>query len=109
MIAKTLLSGCLIFILSVANAQKPKPGIDPTRPAQPGFLNVSDAMTVTFSGFSPGEVQSTVIPPGKKSECPNGRLLISNDVNFSLTNGPVQWRDLDQPNSSNATMQSNFE
>ena len=27
----------------------------------------------------PGEVQSTVIPPGKKTQCPSGCLLISND------------------------------
>lgn len=34
-------------------------------------------------GINAGEVQSTVIPPGTKSNCPNGRLLISNDISKS--------------------------
>ena len=40
-----------------------------------------------------GEVQSTVIPPGLKSNCPNGRLLVSNDI--SKNPGQILLMDLD--------------
>jgi hypothetical protein len=42
-------------------------------------------------GINAGEVQSTVIPPGLKSACPNGRLLISNDN--SKNPGQIQLVD----------------
>ena len=49
----------------------------------PAGVAVSDSATVDVTPLmgeaGPGEVQSTVVPPGKKPQCPQGRLLISND------------------------------
>lgn len=49
--------------------------------------------------FAPGEVQSVVIPPGLKTECPAGRVLITNDIlshNYEnrLGDGLVMGRNL---------------
>lgn len=41
-----------------------------------------------------GEVQSTLVPPGKNNACPDGRLLISNDARRSP--GRIYRFDLDQ-------------
>ena len=55
--------------------------------AAPGQRTVAETLppgvtvsrTRTLNDFKPGEVQSTVVPPGKKSQCLTGRVLISND------------------------------
>ena len=51
--------------------------------------------------ISAGELATTVVPPGLKSECPAGRLLISNDSvkiggNTSASPGDVRGFDLDE-------------
>ncbi len=49
-----------------------------------------------------GEVTSTVVPPGKKGECPAGRLLISND---NAKNPGLIWRtDLNNLSSGMTTI-----
>ncbi|HEY6308379.1 MAG TPA: hypothetical protein VI488_18185 [Candidatus Angelobacter sp.] len=40
---------------------------------------VGNVQTVAFGNSSPGEAQSTVIPPGANTACPAGVLLISDD------------------------------
>lgn len=65
----------------------------------------------SFSSLGPGsgrnsaEGGSVVIPPGLKSECPNGRILISRDFDRPPNTGAVVYRDLDKPSSAeqNAT------
>lgn len=57
--------------------------------------------------FASGEAQSTVIPPGKKAECPNGRFLVTRDGLRPPTQptapdqqpppGPVVSRNLETP------------
>jgi hypothetical protein len=62
----------------------------------PFGVSVSDSRSVDPTGrnaLTAGEVQSTVVPPGKKSECPQGRLLISNDAEKSP--GYIAVLDLD--------------
>ena len=49
--------------------------------------------------FHGGEAQSTVVPPGRNSQCPKGRILISDDWtppanDGSSVPGVVHWRDL---------------
>src|SRR5262245_28903887 len=56
-----------------------------------GEFEVADAMTISASGA--GEIQSTVIAPGKAG-CPTGRLLVSNDSISPPTSGVIQYRDL---------------
>jgi len=47
-----------------------------------------------------GEAQSTVVPPGKKKECPNGRFLASNYARRPPAAGLVQGRNLDDLNGA---------
>jgi hypothetical protein len=51
-------------------------------------LNIGEAKST-----NPGEIQSTVIPPNKKRQCPQGRLLISNDA--AKNPGSILWLNLD--------------
>jgi hypothetical protein len=55
--------------------------IQPKVSPAPGAVQyrVGKVQTVGFGGVSPGEAQSTVIPPGANSACPAGVLLISDD------------------------------
>ena len=43
------------------------------------FLSIP-ASNAANSGFLAGESQSTIVPPGVKPECPNGRILATMDV-----------------------------
>jgi hypothetical protein len=54
--------------------------------------------TVTLNGAS-GEVQSTIVPPGKNFFCPEGRFLISMDGMTPPQLGTVIGRDLNNPNA----------
>lgn len=54
----------------------------------------------SIGGGNPGEVQSTVVPPKKKDQCPNGRLLASNDQYKSP--GRVYRFDFDEIVAANA-------
>jgi hypothetical protein len=67
--------------------------------------NVSVADVMTISGGA-GEAQSTVVPPGKKSQCNEGRFLVSND-GVRPPNSVVSGRDLDK--TSGALLQSTFD
>lgn len=44
----------------------------------PYGVTVSNSTTIFFDPKA-GEVQSTVVPPGANQQCPEGRLLVSND------------------------------
>jgi hypothetical protein len=57
---------------------------------------VSDVMSLTMTKKA-GEVQSTVVPPGKKAECMGGRLLVSNDMLRPPAADLIIGRDLDDP------------
>lgn len=83
----------------------------------PYGVQVSDSRSFTHSRSftdgnpddgAPGEVQSTVVPPGKNRVCPAGRLLISNDrvkdpasvawLDLNLTDfGQVSYANVDTP------------
>lgn len=69
----------------------------PERVFYPVGVRVDRGHTAPFSsvdtkrGF--GEVQSTVVPPGAKAECPKGRLLISDDM--AKNPGAIGGIDLD--------------
>src|SRR4051812_49121004 len=73
-------------------------------------IKVDDAMIVPMPA---GEVQSTVVAPGLKKECPNGRFLVSNDFVVrdsppaNPTKGMVRGRDLDNPDGP--IIESEFE
>jgi hypothetical protein len=54
----------------------------------------------SLAGKGPGEVQSTLVPPGKKDACPDGRLLISDDTKKSPAR--VYRFDLDMIGSGSA-------
>ena len=56
-----------------------------------------------------GESQSTVVPPDKKLECPNGRFLVSLDSNISLPppQGMIIGRDFGDP--SNTDIRATFD
>lgn len=54
-----------------------------------------------------GEVQSTVVPPGLKSQCPAGRFLISMDMVRPPQVGTVIGRDLNNPPTPD--IQSSFD
>jgi hypothetical protein len=64
----------------------------------PPGVTVSEVRTL--DKFTPGEVQSTVVPPGKKWQCLYGRVLISND--HVKDPGEVALIDLD-PDTSDPT------
>ncbi len=68
-------------------------------------LHVDDThSSIQYSGKSgPGEAQSTVVPPGLKSQCPNGRLLVTNDLRRPPASGTIIGRNLDDPNGANVT------
>jgi len=48
----------------------------------------------------PGEAQSTVVPPGLKSQCLGGRFLVTNDWQRPTDQWIVTGRDLDNPAGS---------
>lgn len=50
-----------------------------------------------------GEVQSTVVPPGVKSQCPQGRLLVSDDT--SMSSGRIALVDLNRLGAAPASTQ----
>ena len=54
----------LIFLVFATNANAQK-------------VAVADAMTIPINA---GEAQSTVVPPGKKTQCKNGRFLVTHDL-----------------------------
>ncbi|MEO6394097.1 MAG: hypothetical protein ABIP75_19740 [Pyrinomonadaceae bacterium] len=56
-------------------------------------LTIADTVKLPIAA---GEAQSTVVPPGKNSQCLPGRFLVSND-NFRPPNGVVSGQNLDQP------------
>jgi hypothetical protein len=66
-------------------------------------INVSDRMVIPMAA---GEVQSTVVAPGLKPECPNGRFLVTNDYSIGWGNaqapaaGMVRGRDLNTPDGT---------
>lgn len=62
--------------------------------------------TVTLIDGS-GEVQSTVVAPGLKAQCPAGRFLISMDTVRPPQTGTVVGRDLNNP--STPDIQSSFD
>jgi hypothetical protein len=73
-------------------------------------LSISTVMTLNMGA---GEVQSTVVRPGLKAECPNGRFLASSDRALRradakpIENGAVMGRDLDK--SSGPVVSATFE
>jgi hypothetical protein len=67
--------------------------------------NVSVADVMTIAGGA-GEAQSTVVPPGKKSQCNEGRFLVSND-GVRPPNSVVSGRDLDK--TAGALIASKFD
>src|SRR2546430_8440678 len=60
-----------------------------------GAQNITVADSVKLSIVA-GEAQSTVIPPGKKSQCEQGRFLVTND-GLRPPEGVVFGQNLDQP------------
>ena len=70
------------------------------RPRVP--FSISDQVSY---GIEAGECVSAVIPPGKKSQCPNGRILIANDRISNPATGFVTYADL---NSLGTTQKSSF-
>jgi hypothetical protein len=52
--------------------------------------------------FAAGESQSTVVPPGLKSQCTGGRMIVTNDNRRPTDPQSVVWRDLNN-NSSGFT------
>ncbi len=60
-----------------------------------GAQNVTVADSVKLSIVA-GEAQSTVVPPGKKSQCEQGRFLVTND-RLRPPDGVVFGQDLNQP------------
>ena len=73
----------------------------PRQPALPDGVEVSDSLTVDLGA---GEVQSTVVPPGKNPACPQGRLIISDD--YATDPAKVALVDLD--NLTSVTYSTNF-
>jgi|GEM_PF-3240649 len=71
--------GCLLFAAVPAIAQQ---------------VSVADVATLAIGA---GEAQSTVVPPGKKSQCMQGRFLVTND-GARPPAGVVSGRNLDNPN-----------
>lgn len=68
----------------------------PFRADAASSVSVSDK--IVFAAAA-GEAQSTIVPPGVKSECPAGRLFVSNDFSVKRTpiaTGAVLGRDLDK-------------
>src|SRR3989475_5579549 len=63
-----------------------------------GAQNVTVADSVKLSIVA-GEAQSTVIPPGKKSQCEQGRFLVTNDL-LRPPDGVVFGQNLDEPGGS---------
>ena len=60
-----------------------------------GAQNITVADSVKLS-IAAGEAQSTVIPPGKNSQCEQGRFLVTND-RLRPPDGVVFGQDLNQP------------
>src|ERR1700722_7945049 len=68
----------------------------PFRADAASSVSVSDK--IVFAAAA-GEAQSTIVPPGVESECPAGRLFVSNDFSVKKTpiaTGAVLGRDLDK-------------
>ena len=88
-IAMTMLSVGLLFVVPIqVQSQDYSVAVD----------DVSKVMGFTSS--APGEAQSTVVPPGLKSQCSAGRFLVTNDIRRPPDGGSVLFRDL---NSSSST------
>ena len=64
-----------------------------------------DVSIITAPGS--GEAQSTVVAPGRKNECPNGRFVASNDARRPPAAGLVQGRNLNDLNG--AAIQAKFD
>ncbi|MDT7543516.1 MAG: hypothetical protein QOE33_3420 [Acidobacteriota bacterium] len=66
-------------------------------------VSVADVMKISSTA---GEAQSTVVPPGKKSQCNEGRFLVTDD-GLRPPKSVVSGRDLDK--SGGAAIQSTFD
>jgi hypothetical protein len=84
--ARTLIPAC---VSSVALAQNP---------------TVADVMTFNVQA---GEAQSTVIAPGRNTQCPQGRVLVSVDLRRPPDKGLVLGRDIG--NASDAPIEATFD
>jgi hypothetical protein len=76
--------------------------------------SVSDTLAISSVHSIPlksGEAFSAVVPPGKKEECPAGRLLVTIDWRITFTNvpqkGAVVGRNLDDPDGE--TIEATFD
>src|SRR5262245_44104892 len=75
-------------------------------PALADMYTWSVSPTIETFEVSAGEAQSTVVPPGRKVQCPNGRVLVSDDwenpplSNLSANQNIVHWRDLPAPGAT---------
>jgi hypothetical protein len=50
--------------------------------------------SMAFTSSAPGEAQSTVVPPGLKSQCTSGRFIVTNDRKRPPDGDSVLFRDL---------------
>src|SRR5437868_2111364 len=66
-------------------------------------LTIADTVKLTIAA---GEAQSTVVPPGKNSQCLQGRFLVSND-NDRPPSGVVSGQNFNQPGGD--VIPSNFD
>ena len=75
----------IAVLLVVAGAERPYTRAFAEPADLPAGVSIEENYSFTFpkladgSNPQPGEVQSTVIPPGTNASCPQGRLLINND------------------------------
>jgi hypothetical protein len=67
------------------------------------YVAVSDSVSIVSTA---GEAQSTVVAPKLKAQCPQGRVLISNDQ-IHPPNSVVSGKNLDQP--AGAVISSKFD
>lgn len=88
--------------LQVMQGPDKSPILNPVK--QTGNIAVFNAMTISDNG---GESQSTVVAPQLKSQCQNGRFLVTNDFKHPPEDGVVSGRDLDKTAGSPTT--SKFE
>src|SRR5690349_5271444 len=52
------------------------------------------SQSMAFTSYAPGEAQSTVVPPGLKSQCTAGRFIVTNDRKRPPDGDSVLFRDL---------------
>jgi len=66
------------------------------------------SQSMAFTSSPPGEAQSTVVPPGLKSQCPAGRFIVTNDIRRPPDGTSVLFRDLNATSAafSNTTFDS---